>query len=112
MAEDITTPTPDGDATETETPELTIQEQVIPILRRAHRIMSTRLYDDELILHVNTVLQDLNTLHINTEKLTPNISMACVFYSKSTFGIGGTDDKGAWKIMYEDLKRQMLLRGE
>ena len=92
--------------------EENLQQQLLPKTRRALRIMTATLYDEELLLYIDTVLHDFRTLGLNTEEVSPLLETACIYYAKSAFGTGGTEDKEAWHQMYETLKRQALIRGE
>lgn len=92
--------------------EETLQQTLLPAVRKALRIKSTTLYDEELLLYIDNVIHDFKTLDLDVEKSTTLLQTACVFYVKSAFGIGSTEDKDGWKLMYENLKRQALIRGE
>lgn len=92
--------------------EETLQQSLLPTVRKALRIKSTTLYDEELLLYIDNVIHDFKTLDLDVEKSPALLQNACIFYAKSVFGIGSVDEKDGWKKMYEDIKRQVLIRGE
>lgn len=92
--------------------EETLQQTLLPAVRNALRIKSTTLYDEELLLYINNVIHDFKTLNLEVEKSTALLQTACIYYAKSAFGIGPVEEKDGWKNMYENLKRQALIRGE
>jgi hypothetical protein len=80
-------------------------------VKSALRIKNTTLFDEELILIIQSVVEDLKHLGVlnpsiewDDESLVenPRIVMACILYAKSQFGNTNPDKKVVWLTRYNE----------
>lgn len=90
-----------------------MKSELLEAVRKALRINSSKLYDDELNIYIDAVLDDLERHHIDLDgaddRLLARVKDLCVMRAKSRFGNSGPDVKQIWGNMYDMAFRKVAM---
>lgn len=84
---------------------------ILATVKRAHRIKSSTLYDEELKIYIQTVFDDIDRLGILVDAKDPRLANLCVLKSKGYFGNSTPDVKQLWLNMYNEQLKLLFMDG-
>ena len=85
--------------------------KILETVKRAHRIKSSTLYDEELTMYIQTVFDDIDRLGIVVESTDARLANLCVLKSKGYFGNSAPDVKQLWLNMYNEQLKLIFMDG-
>ncbi|WP_276906679.1 phage head-tail connector protein [Faecalibaculum rodentium] len=84
---------------------------ILETVKRAHRIKSSTLYDEELKMYIQTVFDDIDRLGISIKPDDARLVNLCVLKSKGYFGNSSPDVKQLWLTMYNEQLKLVYMDG-
>lgn len=91
--------------------EQEVKTALLAKVKSAMRIKTSTLYDDEIDLYIETVLDDLNRLSVDIDSSDARIANLCILKTKSHFGNSQPEIKEVWMKMYNEQLRLVFMDG-